>query len=121
MAIADPLVIGFATSGNKSLNRINQDGYSSEYLLREPLVEYRVKIRHSTRKANSAGQVYDVHNVELVRKTFAAGAVPEFYEKFYFVMERLPEQAGEEVPDAIADLLIASANAFIKSLNAWQS
>lgn len=120
MALADPLVLPFS-GGSKSLNRINQDGYSSEYLLRESLVEYRAKVRHGTTKPDASGQVYDRHNFEVIKKTFAAGDVPEFIEKFYFVSERLPAQSGTEIADGVADLMIASSNAFLVSLNSWQS
>jgi hypothetical protein len=120
MALADPLVLPFS-GGSKSLNRINQDGYSSEYLLRETLVEYRAKVRHSTTKADKSGQVSDRHNFEVSKKTFAVGDTPEFIERFYIVNERLPSQSGVELADGVADLMIASSNAFLVALNSWQS
>jgi len=120
MAVSDPLVITIAGNA-KSLNKINQDSYGSEFLLRETLVEYRAKVRHSTTKADANGVAYDRHNFEVVVTTFAAGAVPEYHDKFYFVMERKASQTDVDMPDAVADLMIASTDAFLLKLNTWQS
>jgi hypothetical protein len=118
--IADPLVVTIAGAA-KSLNKINQDSYGSEYLLRESLKEYRAKVRHSTTKADSFGQSYDRHNFELTIKTFATSTVPENVQTFYFVMHALPGNSDVELADAVADLMIASTDAFLKQLVAWQS
>jgi len=120
MAIADPLVITLAVAGAKSLNKINQDNYGSEFLLRETLVEYRAKVRHSVTKPDANGVVYDRHNFEVVITTFATSTVPEFHEKFYFVQENVRGQTNVDLPDAVADLMIASTDAFLVKLNTWQ-
>jgi hypothetical protein len=118
--VADPLVLTFAGTPI-SLNRINQDGYTSEYLFRNSTKEYRAKIRHSTTKADSAGQVYDRHNMEVNVLTFAVGAVPSNYEKFYVVIEGLPADTSFTVPKALCDALLASTNALGLSLKQWQN
>lgn len=118
--LADPLVITIAGSG-KSLNKINQDSFGSEYLLRNSTTEYRAKVRHSTTKADATGQVYDRHNFELNVLTFASGATPESHQKFYFVIETLPSNTNVDMPDAVADLMIASSDAFLTALMSWQS
>lgn len=118
--IADPLVVTIAGVAI-SLNKINQDSYGSEFLFRDSTKEYRAKVRHSTTKADSTGQAYDRHNFELNVTTFAAGAVPESHQKFYFVMEALPVNSNVDMPDAVADLMIASTDAFLKQLVSWQS
>lgn len=108
--------------GDKVLIKINQDGYSSEYLLRETLGEYRAKIRH-TKVGSTSQRPYeaDRHNFEVVQKIFAAGDVPEYERKFYFVIETKPGDVATALADAVADLMILSTNAFLVSLNGWES
>ncbi len=120
MSMTDPLVIT-VNAVDKSMNRINQDQYSSEYLLRSTTDEYRGKIRHSTVLNKPTGLVYDRHNFEVVRTVFAAGDVPQYYDKFYVVAERLPSNPDTYMPNAVADLLIASSDAFMVKLFSWQS
>lgn len=59
----------------KTLKKINQDSYSSEYLLRETTGEFRLRIRHSKEKALIRGENMDRHNVELTRTIF--GVAPD--------------------------------------------
>lgn len=119
MAVSDPLTI--TINGNaKALNKINQDNYGSEFLLREATQEIRATVRHSTVKSKTGGVAHDRHNFEVVVTTFATETVPEDYEKFYFVMERAPSVVDVDMPDAVADLMIASSDAFLLKLNTWQ-
>lgn len=120
MAITDPMLITIAGNA-KNLNKINQDGYGSEYLLRETLQEIRAKVRHSTTKPDANGVAYDRHNFEVTITVFATDTVPEYHDKFYFVMERKASQTDVDMPDAVADLMIASTDAFLVKLNTWQT
>lgn len=120
MAISDPLVITIAGSA-KSLNKINQDNYGSEFFLQETTQELRAKVRHTKSAPNANGVVYVQHNFELVVKVFATTTTPEVEDKFYFVMRRRDSQTDVDMPDAVADLMIASTNAFLLKLNTWQS
>lgn len=106
---------------SRVLVKINQDGYSSEYLLRTSTSEYRAKIRHSRTKATALSQSYDRHNFEIVKTVFADGTDPEYHQKFYFVLERLASDSAVALADSIADLAIASSNAFLISLEGWES
>lgn len=120
MAIANPLVLPVA-GGSISMPKINQDSYSSEYLFRNSTEQYRAIIRHSKTKATATRPAYDRHNFEVIRTVWAAGGVDEYDEKFYFVMESLPSDAEIKVGDAVADLLIASSNAFQVALLGWEN
>lgn len=108
--------------GDKVLIKINQDQYSSEYLLRESLGEYRAKIRH-TKVGPTAARPYeaDRHNFEVVHVVFAAGDVAQYERKFYFVMESKPGDTATNLADAVADLMILTSNAFLTALNGWES
>jgi hypothetical protein len=84
----------------KVLNRINQDKYSSEYLLRGATDEFRLKIRNSTYVDKArAGKVIHRHNVEFIQVTFpvAPATVPTI-RKAYTVLE------NEYTDDATAAL-----------------
>lgn len=116
--LGSTFVLGLA-SGSKTLPLINQDGYSGEYYLRESLVSYSVKVRHTNAIRN--GVTYDRHNVEAVKTTFATSTVPEFTHTAYFVIELLPGDTFVEAIDALADWAIASSNANVTKLYNWES
>jgi hypothetical protein len=109
------------SSGNVTLIKINQDGYSSEYLFRDATHQYIARIRHTKTKATDTRPSYDRHNFEVVRTVWAAGAVAEYDQKFYFVIEQLPNDVAVIIGDGVADLAIATSNAFLVSLMAWES
>jgi hypothetical protein len=109
------------SSGNITLIKINQDSYSSEYLFRDTTHQFRAKIRHSKTNPTATTPAKDRHNFEVVQTIFAAGAVAEYERKFYFVHEHLPSDTSVVLIDGIADLAIATSNAFAVSLLAWES
>lgn len=73
----------------KVLNRIADDGYTSEYYLRGTTDEFRMKIRHSSYLAKDrGGRKVDRHNVELTQTVFpVAPATIATVRKAYIVME----------------------------------
>jgi len=72
----------------KVLTKINQDGYSSEYLLRSSTESYSLKIRNSKFLDKSRGENRDRHNVEIVHTVFpVAPATQSTVRKYYFVAE----------------------------------
>lgn len=86
MAFANPLVIS-VNSVNKTLAKINQDNYGSEYYLRESTGEYRVKIRHSYESAVvGSGRVHR-SNFDLTYTIFSTTAgVPDNVRQVYCVL-----------------------------------
>jgi hypothetical protein len=109
------------SGGNITLLKINQDSYSSEYLFRDATAQYRARIRHTKTAAKNGRPAYDRHNFEVVQTVFASGTVAEYERKFYFVIEHLPSDTSVLLADAVSDLSIASTNAFLVSLLAWES
>jgi hypothetical protein len=109
------------SGGDITMVKINQDEYSSEYLFRNTTHQYKARIRHTKTNATPTRPAYDRHNFEVVRTVFAAGAVAEYEQKFYFVIEHLPSDTSVAVADAVADLSIASSNSFLASLMGWES
>jgi hypothetical protein len=105
--------------GNITLVKINQDAYTSEYMFRTALTQYNAKIRHS--KVKVGGVEYDRHNFEVVQTIFATSTVAEYKRKFYYVYEHLPSDTSVDLGDAVADLAIATSDAFMVSLFGWES
>lgn len=116
MSFADPSVVT-VNAVAKNLIRINQDGYSSEYLLRSALDEYRLKIRNTSYVEKSRGVAIDRHNVELVHTVFpVAPATLSTIRKVYVVIEN---QQGDTLLDpryTAAGLLVFLTNANIDKL-----
>lgn len=107
--------------GDIVLVRINQDNYASEYSKRDSLSEVRVRIRHTKTKPTAERPAYDRHNVEVVRTVFATAEMPEYYRKFYVVLESLPSDTDVKDVDCLADWLIATGNTNVTSLQQWES
>lgn len=109
--------------GNIVLNRINQDGYSSEYLFKDATQQYVAKVRHSkvNRGTKAAPLMYDRHNVEVTQTVYAAGAVAEYYRKVYFVTEQLPSDTNVILADALFDWGLVTSNENLVGLLGWQS
>lgn len=121
---ADPYVVTI-NSVAKNLVRINQDKYSSEYLLREALGEYRISFRNSTRFDKRLGVNLDRHNVELIHTIYpVAPAVTGFTRKTYLVIEN---QQGDTLTDPVLEAiglltkLIASSGADLTKMINFES
>jgi hypothetical protein len=102
MSFADPAVVTINAVA-KNLVRINQDGYSSEYLLREALGEFRLKIRNTSRFDKKLGVQMDRHNVELTHTIFpVAPATLATTRKTYAVVEN---QVGDTLADPVLEAI----------------
>lgn len=82
---ADPQTIT-VNSVAKAMNRINQDAYGSEYLLREATQEWRLKIRN-TSYTPKGGVLTDRHNFEFTQTIYATSTAAQIIRKIYTVME----------------------------------
>jgi len=121
---ADPQTLT-VNSVAKNLVRINQDQYSSEYLLRTTTNEFRLKIRNSSYLDKTRKVMIDRHNVEFTETVFpVAPAVLSTVRKTYIVMEN---QQGDTLADPTYDAaalfawLTASTNANITKLMNFES
>jgi hypothetical protein len=82
----------------KTLNRISDGNYSSEYYLRETDGEFTLRIRNSKYSSKGSVTVMHRHNVELVHNVFPSGAVPAKLRKAYVVLEN---EAGDGLTDPV--------------------
>lgn len=117
---ADPAVVA-VNGSNKSLVRINQDKYSSEYLLRSATDEFRLFIRNSNRFDKAVNAKVDRHNAEFIHTVFPTDTTPLIVRKVYTVIEN---QQGDTLVDptyvatGLMAFLTASSSANItKMLN----
>lgn len=93
---ADPLSVTI-NGVAKSLNKINQDGYSSEYLLRTALDEYRLTLKSQTRFDKQRQVNIDRHTAQLTHTVFpVAPATLSTVRKVYSVIEN---QQGDTLVD----------------------
>lgn len=92
MAFGSTFTLTF-NSVNKVLNRINQDAYGSEYLLRTTTEEYRMKVRHSTETVKNPDPLtrgMDRHNIEITHVIFATTTTPQITRQAYSVYRIQP-------------------------------
>jgi len=93
---ADPAVVTINAVA-KNLVKINQDRYSSEYLLRSTTEEFRLNIRNSSYYDKKRGVNIDRHNVEIIDTVFpVAPATLSTVRKVYCVIEN---QQGDTLTD----------------------
>ena len=110
-----------------TLEKMNQDGYSSEYLFRDTTKEIRMKIRHA-KESLKAGQVYPIerHNCLLSTTVYATPTAAEQFSEISFTLRAAP---GNSL--ALAQLVNnawiawmgsgATASGRITTLTAWGS
>jgi len=110
MAIANPLVLTY-NAGSKSLVRINQDNFGSEYYLRESTQDFRVRIRHSKETPGADGVQYERHNFELTQTIFSTTVgVPDVVIQTYAVIRNRKATLATDVA-----LLGTAMSAFLDS------
>jgi hypothetical protein len=118
---SDPTVITINAVA-KNVIRINQDGYSSEYLLKETLGEYRLRIRHSTYTDKVRSKKVDRHNVELVHTVYpVAPATVSTVRKTYVVLENDVGDDATATQQFATGLLAFLTGANVTKLLNWES
>lgn len=117
--LGDTLTITLPVGGAKVLNKINQDGYSSEYFLKEALTEYRVRVRHTTAKAGGGLEARSRHNVEFTERIYATATVDEIVRKCYVVFENYEHDTDEDNVDGLCAYLVSGT--ILADLFGWQS
>lgn len=106
----------------KVLTRINQDGYSSEYLLKETDGEFRAKLRNSSYTRNGTSIKVDRHNVELIHTVYpVAPATQPIIRKTYVVFENDNGDALVSNSKNTASVMVFMSEANITKLLNWES
>lgn len=106
-----------------SLPLIQEANYSSEYMLRDPLGEIRLRIRHTKEKVVPGQQQFDRHNVEFTRTDYPSVEKPRGRTTQAYVVLRTDAQSeGLDGIGALMGLIsILNSPGFIPGLVAWQS
>lgn len=104
---------------DKTLTRINQDGYSSEYLLKEDTGDFRLRLRNSSYKS-ADGQKTDRHNAELIQTVYVTDG-PNLVRKSYIVFENSEGDPLLDVKDCVTGFVSFVDDAAITKLLNWES
>jgi hypothetical protein len=119
MSFSDPITITINAVA-KTLAKINQDTYGSEYFLRESLQEFRVKIRN-TSYTNPAKQVVDRHNIEFTNVVYATTTAPALTRKAYTVYENVRSDTDASVLQDFVGFVAFNTSANIQKLLNYES
>jgi hypothetical protein len=105
------------------LPRINQDGYSSEYQLKDTDRTHQVVIRHTTEKNKVNGQTLDRHNVTYRQYVLPTELAPLGSLREAYLVLRMPNSATwDDVAGNLSGLLnMVSVEATQKSVVNWES
>jgi hypothetical protein len=118
--IGDTITVTYNGVAN-TLDKINQDNYTSEYLKRTATEELRVRIRHSNESVVAGKPAYERHQVDLTRTVFATSTTVERVYQTYMVI-RLQKGSDPDVAELVAAALCGLTNAsFTDKVVGWQS
>lgn len=122
MALGQPTLTVTINGVGKILNRIADDGYTSEYLLRGTLDEFRVKIRHSSYTDTKRAVAIERHNVELTQTIYpVAPSTKSTVRKAYTILENETGDAGTDLQNFDLGFVGIFTSAHISELNNWIS
>lgn len=82
----------------RTLTRINQDNYGSEYTYSDAVEEISMKIRHSNESSSKGLPIVKRHNVFLERTVFAT---PTVSEKYFSTTVTLRNRLGSDPADLL--------------------
>lgn len=103
-----------------TLERINQDNYSSEYFKRDATQEFRLRIRHTNESVRPGQRPYERHNVELTRTVYDTVNGDKVYQSYQII--RLQKGTDPDAAELMAKSLCGLAtDAFIDKIVGWQS
>lgn len=92
------------------LKKVNQDGYSAEYRLKEADREHVVLIRHTKENAKLKGKSVDRHNVTYTQNIFPTELAPLGETRQAYAVIRV----NPEVPNSDNEPIVAAVMAFTK-------
>jgi hypothetical protein len=104
------------------LTKINQDQYSSEYLLRTSIDEFRLRIRNTSYLNKTTGRNTDRHNVEFTWTVFpVAPETKSIIRKTYLVVENAQGDSLDDPVNAALGLFGWATNTNLTKLANFES
>lgn len=122
--LGDTLTVTLGGSGGTAVvtSKINQDGYSAEYLKKEALYELSVTVRHSKEAARSGQQAFDRHNVLFEQFVYPTEARPlGTRRQVYVVIRNDPADTEADVTNLGEALAFWLSGANLTKLFGWES
>lgn len=121
--LGDSITINLGGSGGtaRTLNKINQDKYSAEYLERTATDQLRMYVRHTTEKSKDGAKPLDRHNVEFTQTIFATADDPEIVRNYYFVFRHQVDDVEADAIDVAEGLIEWQDATNLGKLYGWQS
>jgi len=120
----DTITITLDGSGGtpRVCSKINQDGYSAEYLNRISTDEIRVKIRHS-KESPKNGETYQVerHNVLVTQVVFPTLTSPERFREVSFTQRNRPDDAVLDITNLGEGITFFLTDTNLDKLYLWES
>lgn len=105
----------------KAMKKINQDAFTSEYLLRETTQEFRTKVRHSKEKALVSGKQMDRHNVEFTQTIYPSVTYPTGLVRQVYVVLRNSTDDDATLVDQLSDGLMDYVKTNAPAIVGWES
>lgn len=103
------------------LVKINQDNYTSIYLLRTATEEFRLNVRHAVETAKAGVTPLERHNIEYIHTTFATTTLDERKEIATFTMRSPRASDPAEAVKTAKALTAWLTDANLAKLGAWES
>jgi hypothetical protein len=122
--LGDTLTVTLDGSGGTACvcSKINQDAYSSEYLIKRTLDEVRVRVRHSKETVKVGAQPFDRHNVEFTQFVYPTEAKPlGVTRQVYLVIRNDPSDAVADVTNLGEALAYWATDANLDKIFGWES
>ncbi len=110
---ADPIDI--------SVVRVNQDGYSSEYRLKEADRDYVFQIRHAAEKNRVKGQIMERHNVTITMNEAPSTLYPQGRTFQSYAVIRVPAGTPADEAAGLAFGVNSWTNTVVSRLLNWES
>lgn len=103
------------------LSKINQDNYSTEYMLRTSTEEFRIYVRHAVETAKAGIVPFERHNIEYIHTTFPTATVALLEERVAFTIrcKRMGDPAEALKTAKALQGFLTDAN--LTKLIAWES
>lgn len=121
MSIANPLVITLGGSGGtaKSLVRVTQDNYGSEYLLRESTQEFRATIRHSKDTVGANALPLERHTMKFTWTVYGSAGEPDTIREVYTVLRSNKADDADDIADLGTAMSYLLDDTVYKQLIGW--